>query len=91
MLFLFVLPKDEGTFQLKGGGREALKRLGSTHAQDLAWRDMWALVASKGGRVYQEQVSRSPDFNTWATPVMLRAEVPLVPMEGTVSWNKHDV
>ncbi|KAK3870180.1 hypothetical protein Pcinc_024567 [Petrolisthes cinctipes] len=78
---LVLAIKDEGTFQLKGGGRDALKRLGSIHAQDLAWRDMWALVTSKGGRVYQEQVSRSPDFNTWATPVMLRAEVPLVTLE----------
>ncbi|XP_071522133.1 protein O-linked-mannose beta-1,2-N-acetylglucosaminyltransferase 1-like [Panulirus ornatus] len=78
---LVLAIKDEGTFQMKAGGHEALRRLGSTHAHELGWRDMWALVAVKGGRVYAEQLSHSPDFNTWGAPVMLRAEVPLVPLE----------
>ncbi|KAG7153761.1 O-linked-mannose beta-1-2-N-acetylglucosaminyltransferase 1-like 17 [Homarus americanus] len=66
---------------MKGGGRDALRRLGSSHARELGWRDMWALVSAKGGRVFAEHLSRSPDFNTWGVPVMLRAEVPLVPLE----------
>lgn len=43
---------------------------------------MWAFVAAKGGPVYQEEVSRSADFNSWGAPITLRAEVPLVPLEG---------
>ncbi|XP_037799344.1 protein O-linked-mannose beta-1,2-N-acetylglucosaminyltransferase 1-like [Penaeus monodon] len=78
---LVLAIKDEGTFQMKNGGRDALRRLGSTHAHELGWRDMWAMVAVKGGRVYGEQLAHSPDFNTWGSAVMLRAEVPLVPFE----------
>lgn len=81
-LSLSLSPQDEGTFQMKNGGRDALRRLGSTHAHELGWRDMWAMVAVKGGRVYGEQLAHSPDFNTWGSAVMLRAEVPLVPFEG---------
>ncbi|CAL4093564.1 unnamed protein product [Meganyctiphanes norvegica] len=73
--------KDEGSFQLKASGREALRRLGSTHAHELGWRDMWALVVVKGGPVYGEQLSRSPDFNTWGQAVLLRTEVPLRSLE----------
>jgi len=29
-----------------------------------------------------EQTSKSPDFNSWGAPVLLRAEVPLVSVEG---------
>ncbi|XP_068245116.1 protein O-linked-mannose beta-1,2-N-acetylglucosaminyltransferase 1-like [Palaemon carinicauda] len=78
---LVLAIKDEGTFQMKSGGRDALRRLGSNHAYKLGWRDMWAFVGVKGGRMYGEQLSHSPDFNTWGLPVILRAEVPLVTLE----------
>ncbi|XP_050707297.1 protein O-linked-mannose beta-1,2-N-acetylglucosaminyltransferase 1-like [Eriocheir sinensis] len=84
---LVLAIKDEGTFQMRGSGREALRRLGSVHGARLGWRDMWAMVAAKGGPVYQEQVSRSADFNSWGPPVTLHAEVPLVPLEESeCSW-----
>ena len=67
---------------MKASGRDALRRLGSVHAHELGWRDMWAMVTAKGGRVYEEQVSRSADFNSWGTPVTLKAEVALVPLQG---------
>ncbi|KAK8383416.1 hypothetical protein O3P69_019063 [Scylla paramamosain] len=88
---LVLAVKDEGTFQMKASGRDALRRLGSVHAHELGWRDMWAMVAAKGGRVYEEQVSRSADFNSWGTPITLKAEVALVPLqESECSWPDTD-
>ncbi|XP_037086443.1 LOW QUALITY PROTEIN: protein O-linked-mannose beta-1,2-N-acetylglucosaminyltransferase 1-like [Pollicipes pollicipes] len=80
---IVLVIKDEGTFQLKQPARELLTRLGSQAAADLAWRDMWAMVVIKGGKVLGESHSKSPGFNAWGPAVLVRAEVPLVPTEDT--------
>ena len=68
---------------MKQPARDLLRRqLGSRRAGQLAWRDMWALVAIKKGKEAQgESFSRSPEFNSWGAPVVLRAEVPLAATE----------
>lgn len=73
--------KDEGTFQMKQPARDLLKRLGSKRAQVIGWRDMWAMVTQKGSKMFGESYSKSTEFNTWGAPVVLRSEIPLVPME----------
>ncbi|CAB3383749.1 Hypothetical predicted protein [Cloeon dipterum] len=73
--------KDEGTFQMKQPARDLLKRLGSRRSQAIGWRDMWAMVTKKGGKMLGESYSKSTEFNTWGAPVVLRVEVPLVPVE----------
>ncbi|ROT81390.1 Protein O-linked-mannose beta-1,2-N-acetylglucosaminyltransferase 1 [Penaeus vannamei] len=57
---LVLAIKDEGTFQMKNGGRDALRRLGSTHAHELGAGH----VGDGGvkGAVYGEQLAHSPDF-----------------------------
>ncbi|PSN55689.1 Protein O-linked-mannose beta-1 [Blattella germanica] len=42
-ILIFAI-KDEGTFQMKQPARDLLKRLGSTRAQAIGWRDMWTMV-----------------------------------------------
>ncbi|XP_014288825.1 protein O-linked-mannose beta-1,2-N-acetylglucosaminyltransferase 1 [Halyomorpha halys] len=79
-IIIFAI-KDEGTFQLKGAARSLLTRLGSRHAQGLSWRDMWAMVTEKGGKVYGESYSKSVTFSSWGASVILRVQVPLVPIE----------
>ncbi|CAL1276918.1 unnamed protein product [Larinioides sclopetarius] len=79
-ILIFTI-KDEGTFQMKQPARELLKRLGSKKAQVIGWRDMWAMATQKGGKLYGENYSKSPEFNSWGAPVLLRVEVPLVPVE----------
>lgn len=74
--------QDEGTFQMKQPARELLQRLGSRRAQLISWRDMWAMVTQKAMRMYGESFSKSSDFNTWGASVLLRIQVPLVPVEG---------
>ncbi|CAG2114436.1 unnamed protein product, partial [Medioppia subpectinata] len=69
--------KDEGTFQMKQQTRDVLKRLGSLRSQQIGWRDMWAMVAQKGGKMLAESYNRSPEFNSWGAPVMLRVEIGL--------------
>ncbi|XP_040578926.1 protein O-linked-mannose beta-1,2-N-acetylglucosaminyltransferase 1 [Lepeophtheirus salmonis] len=73
--------KDEGTFQMKNPTREIFARLGSKRAYNMGWRDMWGFVAIKKGKVFGESYSKSPDFTAWGSPVLLRSEVPLVPLE----------
>nr|CAD7392445.1 unnamed protein product [Timema cristinae] len=74
--------KDEGTFQMKQPARELLKRLGSKRADVIGWRDMWAMVTQKGAKMFGESYSKSTEFNSWGAPVVLRAEVPLISIEG---------
>ena len=73
--------KDEGTFQMKQAARDLLKRLGSKRVSHLGWRDMWAMVTVKGGKLLGEGYSKSPEFNSWGAPVVLKVELPLVPLE----------
>lgn len=79
-ILIFTI-KDEGTFQMKPPARELLKRLGSKKAHVIGWRDMWAMVTQKSGKMYGELYSKSPEFNSWGAPVLLRVEVPLIPVE----------
>lgn len=76
-IIIFAI-KDEGTFQMKQPARDLLRRLGSRKAQVISWRDMWAMVAQKGVKMFGESYSKSTDFNTWGASVLLRVEVPLV-------------
>nr|XP_046914678.1 protein O-linked-mannose beta-1,2-N-acetylglucosaminyltransferase 1-like [Dermatophagoides farinae] len=83
--------KDEGTFQMKQAARDLLKRMGSKRSHQIGWRDMWCFVVRKNtqdgdksessSNVFGEAYAKSPDFNSWAAPVMLQATVPLVPSD----------
>ncbi|XP_013781473.2 protein O-linked-mannose beta-1,2-N-acetylglucosaminyltransferase 1-like [Limulus polyphemus] len=79
-IIIFTI-KDEGTFQMKQPARDLMKRLGSKKSHGIGWRDMWAMVTQKGGKIFGESYSKSPEFNSWGAPVLLRVEVPLVPVE----------
>lgn len=68
---------------MKRMARDLLKRLGSEKSEILGWRDMWAMVTRKGEKPYGESFSKSAGFNSWGSPVTLKVEVPLVPIEGT--------
>ena len=54
------------------------------------WRDTWALVVVKGGEggVVGEDVGKSPNVQTWGTPVNLRVTVPLTD-DGQLHNNTH--
>lgn len=89
-IVLFAI-KDEGTFQLKKAARDLLTRMGSRRAEQLSWRDMWAMVVRKrlltssGGTPSQtpsssllgESYTKASDFNSWASPAILNVEIEL--------------
>jgi beta-1,2-N-acetylglucosaminyltransferase len=79
-IIIFAI-KDEGTFQMKQSARDLLKRLGSKRSHSIGWRDMWAMTTQKGGKVLGESYSKSPEFNSWGAPVLLRVEIPLTTVE----------
>ena len=74
---IILVIKDEGTFQMKQSARDVLKRLGSKRFGQIGWRDMWAMATQKGGKMFGESYSKSPEFNSWGAPVVLRVEIPL--------------
>ena len=78
---LILAIKDEGTFQLRTPARELLARLGSKVASMVGWRDTWAMVLVKGGRILGEEYKKSPDFGSWAVPATLVTELELVEPE----------
>ena len=93
--------KDEGTFQMKQSARVLLARLGSVKAPSIGWRDMWSLVVKKGSsgssssikdKIYGEAYAKSPEFNSWAAPVLLQVSVPLVSAEDSEcsNWSKSE-
>lgn len=67
---------------MKRMARDILKSLGSEKADILGWRDMWAMVTKKGERPYGESFSKSTGFNSWGSAVLLKVDVPLVPIDG---------
>ena len=67
---------------MKTAARTLLSKLGSQKAVNLGWRDMWAMVTQKGGKMFGEAYSKSPDFNKWGPPTWLRVDVPLTSVEG---------
>lgn len=84
---------------MKKPARELLKKLGSKHSFNLNWRDMWAMITIKTDATHRnvkpyfaEAISRSPEFNSWAAPVLLSRQVPLLPeLENTcTNWPKND-
>lgn len=43
--------QDEGSFQLKSDARQYLKDMGSENIENLAFRDTWAFITKKGGKL----------------------------------------
>jgi beta-1,2-N-acetylglucosaminyltransferase len=83
--------KDEGTFQMKQSTRDVLKRLGSLRSQQIGWRDMWAMVGQKGGKLLAESYSRSPEFNSWGAPVVLRVDIGLsTAVDSECDWSESE-
>ena len=89
---LILAIKDEGTFQLRTPARELLARLGSKVASMVGWRDTWAMVVVKGGRILGEEYKKSPDFGSWAVPATLVTELELVEPEEAEckSWGEGE-
>lgn len=60
---------DEGSFNLKDTGKNALSALGSKLAKSFGWRDTWVFLTQKMGEAYIEDLNKAPDTSTWASPV----------------------
>lgn len=90
-IIIFAI-KDEGTFQMKQAARDLLRRMGSKRAGQIGWRDMWSMVVRKGDdRALGEAYAKSPEFNSWAAPVLLQVNASLVPTEDSeCNWDETE-
>lgn len=86
--------KDEASFSLKTAGRDALAKLGSRAARELAWRDTMVLAAINGNpsTLLHEQHHVAPSLETWGEPIELLFELPLGSdtQVQTCSWPEKD-
>ena len=78
--------KDEGSFQLKKSGRNAIKQYGSLLINNLAWRDMWTLISKKRNKWLAEAHEKSPSLDRHGSPIVAQAEVSLDDTEKECSW-----
>ncbi|XP_070563050.1 protein O-linked-mannose beta-1,2-N-acetylglucosaminyltransferase 1-like [Ptychodera flava] len=90
-IIIFAI-KDEGTFQMKRAARSLLKVLGSSKADQLGWRDTWAMVTQKQGKFYAEDHNKAPDLASWGAPVILKTTIHLSTVEESeCDWPDTDV
>ncbi|CAD5116976.1 unnamed protein product [Dimorphilus gyrociliatus] len=82
--------KDEGSFSLGNETRAYIKSLGSIHAPNLRWRDMWSLVAAKNRNVIGEGMNASPQLSSWGEPLFLNAQMILEETREVCHWSGND-
>ncbi len=82
--------QDEGTFSLKENGRSGLRALGSKLSSSLSWRDMWALVAVKGGGAIGEDIGKSEDVKLWGGAVHLTVTISASKSDSTTKCDWPD-
>ncbi|EDO45785.1 predicted protein [Nematostella vectensis] len=69
--------KDDASMSLKKTTRNLFKILGSENFERLGWRDNFAFVVQKKGKVYAESLGKAETLGTWAAPVSIDVNVPL--------------
>lgn len=84
---VIFMVKDEGSFQLKKSGRNAIKQYGSLLINNLAWRDMWVLISKKKNTWLAEAHEKSLSLDHHGSPVIAQAEVTLNSAEKVCRWN----
>ena len=63
--------------QVKKTLKNLMKMLGSESFDNVKWRDMWAFVVQKRGKVYAEGIHKTPNVDVWAEPLTVQATFPL--------------
>ena len=65
-----------------------IDRFASKSAKELAWRSTWALVCIKGAptKWFAEAVHKSPSFEDWAAPSVVKVTVPMETHNKKCSW-----
>lgn len=88
--------KDEGTMSLKTDSRDYIAdKLGSSFIKDLGWRDTWVFIFqrnSKFKKVFAESHQKSPEFDSWAKGIWIRASVKREPkgMDNDCDWEDNE-
>lgn len=69
-----------------------MKTLGSDNFSRLGWRDAWAFIVQKRGKVYGEGFKKSKSFTSWADPVTIEVLVPLQSVEmSECAWEDNKI
>ena len=70
-------------------------KLGSSFIKDLGWRDTWVFIFqrnSKFKKVFAESHQKSPEFDSWAKGIWIRASVKREPkgMDNDCDWEDNE-
>lgn len=69
-----------------------MRTLGSENFGRLGWRDMWAFIVQKKGKVYAEGFQKAKSINTWAEAVSVEVSFPLQTVESSeCHWEDSEV
>ena len=68
---------------LKKTAKNLMKTLGSTQFGKIYWRDMFAFVVQKRGKVLGEGFHKTSSVDTWADPVTVVAKFELQSVESS--------
>ncbi|KAJ7354813.1 hypothetical protein OS493_029819 [Desmophyllum pertusum] len=87
--------RDEATANLMDSARTFLKNLGSSYANQLQWRDMWAFVTQRinnENMMYAEGFQHSPSVEDWASAVAIHTTIPLTAAQANAecSWGNDE-
>ncbi|XP_076065034.1 protein O-linked-mannose beta-1,2-N-acetylglucosaminyltransferase 1-like [Oratosquilla oratoria] len=85
--------RDEASKELTWVGRNKIREFGSRWINKLSYRDMWALVARKGGIKLAETYSNVATADTgyeYGGPVFLRIDLVLKEGKGECNWPSNE-
>ncbi|XP_039261813.2 protein O-linked-mannose beta-1,2-N-acetylglucosaminyltransferase 1-like [Styela clava] len=89
-IFVFAI-KDEASFELGKSAREKLNELGSKMIDDLSWRSNWAMICSKRGTNFAENLETTEDITAWATDVVIATDIDSIESQViTCDWPQSD-
>eukprot|EP00112_Aurelia_sp_Birch-Aquarium-sp1_P025458 Seg846.7 transcript_id=Seg846.7/GoldUCD/mRNA.D3Y31 product="Protein O-linked-mannose beta-1 2-N-acetylglucosaminyltransferase 1" protein_id=Seg846.7/GoldUCD/D3Y31 len=88
-IVVFIV-KDEGAYNLKKIGRNAIKAFGSRLIANLEWRNSWAFIGQKRCQWLVEDLHKPPKPDEWPVPAKARVSLMLVPNSDACDYGSDD-
>ena len=82
--------KDEGAYNLKKVGRNAIKAFGSHLINNLEWRNSFAFIGKKNYPWVVEDLHKPPKPDKWPVPAKVRISMILIPDSDACDYGADD-
>ena len=85
-----LIVKDEGAYNLKKVGRNAIKAFGSHLINNLEWRNSFAFIGKKNYPWVVEDLHKPPKPDKWPVPAKVRISMMLIPNSDACDYGTDD-